>query len=160
MEHTRRCMVMRVANDRLGLLMLVLLGSISSWQSKCQGQTPSPREREKPLIKEGRKTPLGVVSQTTANGALITYVVRDSPAWKAGLQSGDVILSIDGYTVGIIDGLPYHPWSEVRRIKGAGVFKIKSRQGEIVSKTISLGTDAEGGDFSPPDPDPPGGPDE
>jgi S1-C subfamily serine protease len=152
---------MRVAHDRLALLGLVLLGSISSWHNECRGQIPRPREPGKLLIEAGRKTPLGVGSVTMADGALVTYVVPDSPGWKAGLEPGDVILSIDGYRVGIIDGLPYHPWSEVRRIKRAGVFKIRDRHtGEIVSKTITLGAGSDGGDSGPPDPEPGSGPEE
>lgn len=39
-------------------------------------------------------------------GALVSQVTADSPAAKAGLKSGDVILSVDGHSVTAVRGLP------------------------------------------------------
>ena len=39
------------------------------------------------------------------SGALVQNVIIDSPAWQAGLRSGDMILSIDGLTVTAEDTL-------------------------------------------------------
>lgn len=110
------------------------------------GQPPMPASPpEKTLIEEGRKSKLGVYPRTVANGAQIMYVVPDSPAYKIGLEPGDVIVSVDGFTVGFIDGLEYPLQSEIRRVKGTGTFKIRSvRTGEIVTRDIKLGDDPGG----------------
>ena len=42
---------------------------------------------------------LGVYFQMTPEGALLTDVVIDSPAERAGLESGDVIIEFDGQAV-------------------------------------------------------------
>lgn len=126
---------------------------------RAQPQVPA-RPPEKTLIEEGRKSKLGVYHRTVANGALIVYVVSDSPAYKGGLEPGDVIISVDGFTVGFIDGVEYPLQSETRRVKGTGAFKIRSvRTGEIVTRDIKLGDDpgGVGPDSGPPKaPDDPG----
>ncbi len=40
------------------------------------------------------------------SGALVTEVVKDSPAWEAGIESGDVILEYDGKEVTTMRDLP------------------------------------------------------
>ncbi len=40
------------------------------------------------------------------SGALVTEVVKDSPAWEAGIESGDVILEYDGKKVTTMRDLP------------------------------------------------------
>jgi predicted metalloprotease with PDZ domain len=108
------------------------------------------------FLPEGRNSKLGIVAKTEVNGARILYVVKDTPAYHAGLEAGDVILSVDGFPVGLIDGVEYPVQSEIRRVKGTGIFKIRDfRTQEIVTKKIQLGPDSKGGegDGPPKDPD-------
>jgi predicted metalloprotease with PDZ domain len=142
---------MRVMCGRPWAITLFLLGLIGLWQTEARGQPRPSRDPEKTLIEEGRKGKLGVVAHTVANGARIMYVTKGSPAWEAGLEPGDVIVSVDGFTVGFIDGVEFPLQSEVRRIKGSGAFRIRSwRTGEIVTKTIRIGPAGKGGDRDGP----------
>jgi predicted metalloprotease with PDZ domain len=123
----------------------------------CYGEAPETKPPEKVLIEEGRKGKLGVACRTVPNGALILHVLKDSPAYKVGIEAGDVILSVDGFTIGFIDGLEFPLQSEVRRVKGVGAFKIRNRRtGEVVTKTITLATEKKDGkeEGPPKDPDP------
>ncbi|MBX9580138.1 MAG: PDZ domain-containing protein [Gemmataceae bacterium] len=124
-----------------GLAGLVLLGGVGS-------AVDPPATAEVPtVIKGGATIRLGVVAQTTANGARILSVTRGSPAAKAGLEPGDQVLSVDGFTVGVIKGVPFHLWSEVRRVRGVGVFKVRDkRTGEVVTMRINLGAGSGPGD--------------
>ena len=47
----------------------------------------------------GKTTGIGITSVPTEGGRLITRVVEDSPASKAGLEVGDVIIEVDGKKV-------------------------------------------------------------
>lgn len=109
-----------------------------------QGQPPKAKPPGKTLVEEGHYPKLGVSYGLIREGAYITDVAKDSPAWKAGLEKGDVIMKVDGYTIGIIDGLMFPLQSEVRRVRGTGSFEIKSsRGGKIVTVGINLGESAE-----------------
>jgi S1-C subfamily serine protease len=76
---------------------------------------------------------LGLLS---TEGALITDIVRESPADKAGLQPGDVIIEINGVKV--------RSSEEAKHIVLSGgtvgdVYHLKViREGEEVDKTIRL----------------------
>lgn len=50
---------------------------------------------------------LGVYSQDTDTGVQINRVVADTPADRAGLEPGDVIVAVSGYQVGIVNGEHY-----------------------------------------------------
>jgi predicted metalloprotease with PDZ domain len=54
---------------------------------------------------QGKKGFLGVVTESKGEGVSIEDVVKDSPAEKAGLKEGDIILSIDGKDVKSPDAL-------------------------------------------------------
>jgi S1-C subfamily serine protease len=67
----------------------------------------------------GSSGPLGAAGQTPEeSGALVTGVLNDTPAEKAGLEAGDVITAIDGQSVNSNDGLStrlhgHHPGDKV-----------------------------------------------
>lgn len=86
---------------------------------------------------EVRKPKVGISTRNTPQGAVIMGVMPDSPAAKAGLNAGDVILSIDGFAVGIVDGLEYPVQSEIRRLKGSGKFKV-ARPAQSEPKEIEV----------------------
>ena len=50
---------------------------------------------------------LGVYSQDTDTGVKINRVVPDTPADRAGLEANDVIVAVNGYQVGIVNGEHY-----------------------------------------------------
>jgi predicted metalloprotease with PDZ domain len=129
----------------LSMQVLVAAGAALGQDSPKADRPP------KAPAEEGRTARLGVIPRTVRDGALIVNVLPDSPAQKAGLEPGDVILSVDGYKVGVVAGLEYPLQSEVRRVKGVGAFKIRSRRtGKVVTKEIRLGGGPEGGDRKPP----------
>jgi S1-C subfamily serine protease len=98
-------------------------------------------EDQPPKASGDAKAPrmLGIMPQSIHGGVLVQDVIPDSAADKAGIKAGDVIVSVDGYAVGFVDGREYPIHSELRRIKDRGVFKIKPQGGgETVTKEISL----------------------
>lgn len=62
------------------------------------------------LTQSDRRPPrwrLGVYSQDTETGVQINRVVADTPADRAGLEASDVIVAVNGYQVGIVNGVHY-----------------------------------------------------
>ncbi|MGC3968491.1 MAG: PDZ domain-containing protein [Pirellulales bacterium] len=57
---------------------------------------------------------LGVNSEVSTSGESVVRIAPDSPAKRAGVRVGDVIKSVDGYRVGVIDGNIYSLASEIR----------------------------------------------
>ena len=76
---------------------------------------------------------LGIVG---SGGALVTEVVNGSPAQRAGLKSGDVIVKFDGRDIGNSSDLP----SQVARVApGTSVPLIIFRDGKKVSLSLTVG---------------------
>ena len=127
-----------MSQRRILVSAVVLLGCVGV---AARGQPP---DAVPAWIEEGRKSKLGVGVKSTKKGAVVQFVVEGSPAWRAGLESGDVILSVDWFTVGMIDGVEYPLRSEVRRVRGVGAFKVwNPRTQRVKTKRIDLGRDRE-----------------
>lgn len=87
----------------------------------------------------GTTTGLGMAARPNDTGLLVTSVAPESPAAKAGMVVGDVILEIDGKPAKDLNALPREPGKEatlkLRKADGsetevkvsAGEFKIQSR---------------------------------
>lgn len=58
---------------------------------------------------------LGVHAYNTDTGVVITRVQPGSPAWREGLERGDVIVTVDGYQVGYVDGYVYYLGDELQK---------------------------------------------
>jgi predicted metalloprotease with PDZ domain len=140
----------------LALAAMVLFGLCA------EGQPPEPKQpkdkqppKEKPgdpLVKEGLKNKLGVIPKTLYKGALIVSVVPNSPAAKAKIEPGDIILSVDGFQIGFIEGMEFPLQSEIRRIKGTGTFEVKDHKtGKVSTKEITITADAPPDKGPPPD---------
>lgn len=79
--------------DTLDELRDVLQRALDSFGISHLGVgTPEDKRRER----KGRRLGVGVAYREQADGYFLTYVIRDSPAWKAGLRKEDVIVSIGG----------------------------------------------------------------
>jgi hypothetical protein len=61
---------------------------------------------------------LGVYANNTNTGVRVTRVVPRSPAWQAGLETGDRIVTVDGYQVGYVNGRLYSLGEELDRQAG------------------------------------------
>ncbi len=74
-------------------------------------------------------------------GALISEVIKDSPAEKAGLQAGDVILEFDGRPIADMHELPrlaaVTPVGKKSRVKVL-------RNGKVLEKSVTIAKLAEG----------------
>lgn len=112
---------------------LVSLPRLSA-QSDDEGPFPS-------FLPEGRTTAfLGVVSQPTGEGVVVSSVVPDSAAWKLGLEAGDVIEAIDGFRVGIINGATFSLPSEIRRSGQQVSLRIRDgNSGQIFDRMAKVG---------------------
>jgi hypothetical protein len=65
-----------------------------------------------------RRWQLGVHAYNTDNGVVITNVLPRSPAWQAGLERGDVIVTIDGFQIGYVDRRLYPLGEELQHRAG------------------------------------------
>lgn len=85
---------------------------------------------------------LGVFALNTDTGVRITRVVHNSPAWRAGLEANDSIVTVDGYQIGYVDGRLYDLASELQhRADAAGRVLLlvhNHRNGELVPMEVPL----------------------
>jgi S1-C subfamily serine protease len=82
---------------------LVLAGAVAVAVSTLAAQTP-PGEQERAsrprvMMLDGRGAQIGVTVDEVAEGVRIADVDPDSPASKAGLRPGDVVVEVDGERV-------------------------------------------------------------
>lgn len=68
------------------------------------------------FLPQGRsKAFFGVASVTNTFGAVVSSVVPQSSAFENEIKPGDIVKEVDGFPVGIINGLTYSLPSEIRR---------------------------------------------
>lgn len=64
---------------------------------------------------------LGIYSRNTDTGVLVTSVTPGSVAQQSGIEAQDIIISVNGYQVGLINGRTYDIAEELqRRVDGQG----------------------------------------
>lgn len=105
----RTVLVERVGPSIHGLLDLALHSTDElPWQEllKTVGLTATLRASEgasdlggKPATGSGERQWLGVKTQAAEGGVQLTYVQSGSPAEKAGLSAGDVVIALDGLRI-------------------------------------------------------------
>lgn len=85
---------------------------------------------------------LGVYAANTDTGVRITQVIPNSPAWQAGLERGDLIVTVDGYQIGYVNGRLYDLSSELQRRGGPNgrvtLLVYDHRTGELVPRQVQL----------------------
>lgn len=90
---------------RFRLLTLFLIAGVVAAVGTLVAQEPSPkpdperRERARVFRFEGRGSQIGVMVEDVEAGVRIEDVDRDSPAAKAGLREGDIVVEFDGERV-------------------------------------------------------------
>ncbi len=70
-------------------------------------------------------------------GALIVNVIREGPAWRAGLRNGDVIIEVEGKEVKGMDDLIGQLW---RKRPGSTVELLVMRKNRLIRLDVLLGT--------------------
>lgn len=75
------------------------------------GRGTSPEFQVPDMYRRGLM--LGVQVRYLETGARITRVFPNTPAWRYGLETGDAIVSIDGYQIGYVKGQLYDLQSEL-----------------------------------------------
>jgi S1-C subfamily serine protease len=73
--------------------------AVSSVVAQSSSQPAERQERPRMWMLDGRGAQIGVTVDDASNGVRIEDVDPDSPASKAGLQSGDVVVEVDGERV-------------------------------------------------------------
>lgn len=91
---------------------------------------------------------LGVYTVNTDYGVRISGVLRDSAAWRAGIEENDIIVTVGGYQIGVVDGKIYELRDEIQRRVSSNVYpSVKPsvslvvwdhRTGKLVNKTVVL----------------------
>lgn len=113
-----------------GLLLVGLSLAQKSTQVKKQGWLGVYLQELTPELKESMDL------QESTEGVLVNGVVEDSPAGKAGVEEGDVIISFDGKKTDSIDRLT----SLVKRTSPGTEVEIKViRDGEEESLNLTIG---------------------
>ena len=92
--------------------------------------------------RRGDRWRLGVYTEDTPTGVTVTNVIRDTPAWDAGLEEGDTIITVDGYQVGYVDRRLYPLGEELQRRadRNGGVTLLvqNRRNGRLVNVDVQL----------------------
>ena len=85
---------------------------------------------------------LGVYAYNTSTGVVISRVVPNSPAWNAGLERGDRIVTVSGYQVGYVNHVLY-PLGEELQLRASRNGRVRlllqnSRNRQLVNRDVSL----------------------
>jgi regulator of sigma E protease len=111
-------------------------GSLAEWAEKNPGKPI-------PVTVDRNGTPVDLT--LVPNGFLVTGVVKDSPASRAGLQPGDRILSADEKPTPFPEIFVRHIWDS----EGKNVALAVDRKGQPVSVTVKPEKPIEGGGEPP-----------
>jgi serine protease Do len=82
-------------------LVAVAVSSVLAQAPQGDGRETTQQERRRPrvMMLDGRGGQIGVTVEEVAEGVRIEDVDQDSPAAKAGLRSGDLLVEVDGERV-------------------------------------------------------------
>jgi S1-C subfamily serine protease len=84
-------------------IVLALIGgvgfAVSTLAAQSAGQNQERTVRPRVMMLDGRGAQIGVEVNDVTDGVRIEAVDQDSPALKAGLQAGDIVVELDGERV-------------------------------------------------------------
>ena len=126
---------------RTWMIGLVTAGVLVVSAGTAVGQTvlEAPKKARPALKREGGNF-LGVRFTHVSGGVYVDQVTPGSPAWRAGLERGDVIRSIDDRPIGNHRGRAYSFHDALQRVDGVGLFEIRNwRTGRIEYRHIPVG---------------------
>jgi uncharacterized lipoprotein YbaY len=118
--------------------------------STLSPQSPSPQTAYVPSWNsQPNSWRLGVAIENVDTGVVLTDVESGLPAERAGLERGDIIVNVEGFQVGYVDGALYDLGDEIRRRvdpQGQVNFLIyDQRQRRLQSLPINLVQQSSGG---------------
>jgi PDZ domain/Type III secretion system lipoprotein chaperone (YscW) len=91
---------------------------------------------------------LGIYSRNTDTGVLVTSVNPSSVAQQSGIEAQDVIIAVNGYQVGIINGRTYDIADELARrvdAQGRALLLVRNhRDGRLVNIPVQFYGDVQG----------------
>ena len=91
---------------------------------------------------------LGVYGYNSETGVVITRVVRNTPAFREGLEQGDRIVAVNGYQVGIVGNRMYLLGEELQRRadrRGTVLLLVQNvRNRELLTMTVQLESPNQG----------------
>jgi hypothetical protein len=91
---------------------------------------------------QGSHWRLGVYADNSRTGVRITQVVPGSPAWREGLERGDIIVTVSGFQVGYVDGRLFDLGTELqyRADRSGRVLLLvqNHRDGRLVNLQVQL----------------------
>ncbi len=86
-----------------------------------------------------RQPYLGVRVAPVAGGVKIVAIIVGSPAWRAGLELDDVIVSVDDQPIGRVGGMYFSLRAALEEAGDTAEFKIKDwRTGRFYTRTIRI----------------------
>lgn len=90
----------------------------------------------------GQRWKMGIEAEDLDYGTRITHVYNDTPASRAGLEVNDVIVTVNGYQVGMVQGQLFDAGEEFqRRADRRGFVSLlvwNGRDGSLVNRTVRL----------------------
>lgn len=121
-----------------------------------------PADLQERLQPDGRvrgRWQLGIQAENTSTGVLVTRVVPNSVAWENGLERNDLIVTVDGFQVGLVGGRLYALEEELQ-IRGGRSGRVRllvqdHRTGGLVNLDLRLNGDPGFPPSFPPRPQPP-----
>lgn len=88
--------------------------------------------------KSDKKKLIGIGYEPTDNGLFVTSVMEGSPAKKAGLLLGDLIISVNGETEALASAIGSYDSLDLRIKRDESVIEKSLEKGEIVIKNVNV----------------------
>lgn len=83
--------------------LLLTLSPAANGQSAAASAPKANKERQVFVVSSGKR--LGIIAEKSDNGVRVREVVKDSPAAKVGIQTGDIISEVNGKKVTSVSDL-------------------------------------------------------
>jgi uncharacterized lipoprotein YbaY len=121
---------------------LVVPGTVSVPVPNPSGLDPRINPNLVPGSTQQPRWRLGVYSKDTDTGVRIIQVVQGGAAARAGLEPNDLIISVNGFQVGYVNGVLYDTSSEFERLADqngwVNMLVLDSRNRQVVNLPVQL----------------------